>query len=58
MHALRGGRVAIGLAYVLDESQVSLPALDLDKVLYVAIGGAKITGGGSPTSGETARGGA
>jgi hypothetical protein len=38
----RVGRIVIGLALVLDDSQVDLPALDMEKCLYAAIGEANI----------------
>lgn len=41
------GDVAVGLAYVLDETQLELEALDMNKCLYVALADAHI----QPTAG-------
>ena len=41
------GDIAVGLAYVLDETQLELAALDMSKCLYVAIADACI----QPTAG-------
>jgi hypothetical protein len=38
----RGGEIAVGLAYVLDDAQLALEALDMSKCLYVAIADAYI----------------
>ena len=39
------GEIAVGLAYVLDEAQLELEALDMSKCLYVAIADAYIQPG-------------
>jgi hypothetical protein len=36
------GSMAVGIAYVLDEAQIALPAVDMTKCAYVAIGAAYI----------------
>lgn len=36
------GRVVIGIAYVLDDAQAELPAVDMKRCRYVAIGEAEI----------------
>ncbi len=38
----RVGKVTVGISYVVDESQVDCPTMDLTKCLYVAIGEVKI----------------
>jgi hypothetical protein len=37
------GRVVVGITYVLDEAQVGLPAVDMTRCLYAAIGEAEIS---------------
>jgi hypothetical protein len=37
------GRIVVGITYVLDDSQMDLPAVDMTKCLYAAIGEAYIT---------------
>lgn len=37
------GRIVVGIAYVLDDEQTSLPAVDMSKCLYAAIGEAEVT---------------
>jgi hypothetical protein len=36
------GRITVGIAYVLDEAQLALPAVDMSHCAYVAIGEADI----------------
>jgi hypothetical protein len=36
------GNITVGLAFVTDDSQLDLPALDMHKCAYVAIGEAEI----------------
>lgn len=37
------GRIVVGIAYVLDDAQTGLPAVDMSKCLYAAIGEAEVT---------------
>jgi len=37
------GRVVVGITYVLDEAQIDLPAVDMSRCLYAAIGEAEIS---------------
>ena len=32
------GRIVVGLSYVIDEAQIELPSVDMEKSAYVAIG--------------------